>query len=68
MARSALRTILFALLFSLLFGMAVGTLIRRRMEKPTRYIGLLVPQTPPLHIAAAVASVLEPRKNEEQVG
>lgn len=40
--------ILFALLFSLLFGMAVGTLIRRRMEKPTRYIGLLAP--PPVGV------------------
>lgn len=84
--------ILFALLFALLFGMAVGTLIRRRMEEPTRYIGRLAPPSYrsadralsapsyrltgralsapslPLHVAAAVAGVLEARQHEEQVG
>lgn len=79
MGRRALRTILFALLFALLFGMAVGTLIRRRMEEPTRYIGLRAPSyrfagralsapSLPLHVAAAVAGVLEARQHEEQVG
>lgn len=81
MGRSALRTILFALLFALLFGVAVGTLMRRRMEQPTRYIGLLAPAGTlrvagralfapalPLHVAAAVAGVLEPCEDEEQVG
>jgi uncharacterized membrane protein YeiB len=63
-----LRTILFALLFSLLFGMAVGTAIRRRMEAPTRYIGLLAPRSTPLDVATAVAGVFESGQHEEQVG
>lgn len=79
MARSALRTILFALLFALLFGMAVGTAMRRRMEAPTRYIGssqgtdsagpavALAGHALPLHVAAAGAGVLEPGQHEEQV-
>jgi hypothetical protein len=68
MGRSALRTILFALLFALLFGMAVGTMLRRRMEAPTRYIGLPATHPLPLHVAAAGARVLEAREHEEQVG
>ena len=68
MGRSALRTVLFALLFALLFGMAVGTVLRRRMEKPTRYIGLLAPHALPFDVAGPGARVLEPREDEQQIG
>lgn len=64
-----LRTVFLALAFSLLLGLVIGTLLRLRLERPTRYIGALLPAaTLPLHIADAGAAVLHPRHHEEQVG
>ena len=34
-----LRAILLALLLAFLFGLAIGTLLRRRLDEPVRYIG-----------------------------
>jgi hypothetical protein len=64
-----LRAILLALLFSLLFGFAVGTVLRMRLERPTWYIGAVLPRaTLPLDVGPAGAAVLDPRHHEEQVG
>jgi hypothetical protein len=35
-----LRTVLLALLISFLVGLAIGTLLRRRLERPTFYLAL----------------------------
>jgi hypothetical protein len=34
------RAVLLAMLFAMLFGFAIGTVIRLRLERPIRYIGL----------------------------
>ena len=60
------RMILLALGLSLLTGLVIGTLIRQRMERPTRYIGLAVPADPG-HVGDAGPSVLHAGKGEEQV-
>lgn len=36
-----LKTIFYALIFAFALGLLIGTLIRREMEKPVRYIGAL---------------------------
>ena len=63
------RMLLLALLFSLLLGLAIGTVLRKRLERPTVYIGArplpLRAQTGPLHVADAGAVVLDPRHHEE---
>jgi hypothetical protein len=75
--RSALRGILLALLVALVAGFVAGTLIRRRFERPVRYLGALdaaagspleVAPGSPLDVAAAGAVILEPGEHEEQVG
>ena len=68
-----LRGIGLALLLSLLFGLAVGTLLRRRAERPVRYIGLApsgpsAPSALPLYVATAGQGILVPGQHEEQVG
>jgi len=64
-----LRTLLLALLFSLLFGLVVGTILRMRLERPTRYIGAVLPRaTLPLDVGLAGAPVLDARHHEQQVG
>ncbi len=64
-----LRTVFVALLLSLLLGLVIGTLLRLRLERPTRYIGALLPAAAlPLHVGDAGAAVLHPRHHEEQVG
>lgn len=63
-----LRTLVLALLLSLLFGLVIGTALRLRLERPTRYIGssLAVPALP-LDVGDAGAAVLDPCHHEEQV-
>jgi hypothetical protein len=64
-----LRTFLLALLFSLLVGFAIGTLLRLRLERPTRYIGVTLPLAAlPFDVCDAGAPVLDPRHHEEQIG
>lgn len=36
---SVLRTILYALLIAFVIGLVIGSLLRRELERPTRYIG-----------------------------
>jgi hypothetical protein len=62
-----LRGILLSLLLSLLVGLAIGVALRSRLERATSYIGL-APAAAPLHVAAAVAPVLDAREHEQQVG
>jgi hypothetical protein len=70
----ALRVIVWALLGALLFGLLVGTIIRKRMEEPVRYIGASdpaprsVPTSVPFDVADPGPGVLEPSPHEEQVG
>ena len=64
-----IRTVLIALALSLLFGLAVGTALRLRMERPTRYIGAILPLAPlPLDVRNPRAPILHPRHHEEQIG
>lgn len=64
-----IRTVLVALLLSLVTGLVIGTIIRLRLEKPTRYIGavgLPIP-THPGDVGHPAPPVLDPRQGEEQV-
>ena len=71
-----IRMFLLTLIISALVGVAIGMLIRRELERPERYIGRISPTAAPLsavpagplHVADTRAVVLEPRKNEEQIG
>jgi hypothetical protein len=74
-----LRAILLALLLSFLVGVAIGTLLRRRAERPVRYIGAIPVEaaptplrstaTPgPLDVADARTLVLGAGEHEEQIG
>jgi hypothetical protein len=49
-----IRAILLALLGSLLIGFLIGTVIRLRMERPVRYLGVAFPVegTAPIPMAA----------------
>jgi len=72
------RGILLALLLSFLVGIAIGTLLRRRMERPVRYIGAVrsvdapwarsAVAAGPLDVADARPGILAPGEDEEQVG
>lgn len=66
------RTVLFALLFSLLVGFAIGTVLRKRMEEPTIYLGSSPPERSaepfPFDVGYPGAVVLDPSHDEEQVG
>ena len=68
-----IRTVLLALIGSLIFGLIVGTIIRTRMERPTRYIvsvevgGSAIARNPG-DVADAGAMVLEACEHEEQIG
>jgi hypothetical protein len=67
--RAALRGILLALLAALVAGFVAGTVIRMRLERPIRYLGVLVPVARgPLDVAAAGPAVLHPGHHEQQVG
>ena len=67
-----LRLLLWGLIASALLGLAIGTLIRTKLEAPTRYIGLLTGEsalaTVPFHVADFSPPILDTRHHEEQVG
>jgi len=73
-----IRIIVMALLGSLLAGLVIGTLIRRQIERPERYIGRARPglhdlpasavPAGPLHITDPGAVVRLACQDEEQVG
>ena len=62
------RTVLLALLFSLIVGLTIGTMIRKRMEQPTVYLGGVSAEARPFDVRYACALVLDARHDEEQVG
>ena len=77
-----LRTILWAIVIAFAIGFLVGSLIRRELESPVRYIGARLhrPESPgspfhassglatrPGHIGHALPRVLVTRYHEEQV-
>ena len=63
---------MWSLIASALLGLAIGTLIRTKLEAPTRYIGLLTGEsalaTVPFHVTDLGAPVFDTRHHEEQVG
>jgi hypothetical protein len=74
-----LRSILLALLLSFLVGLAIGTLLRRRAERPVRYIGAISVEAGPAASCSAAAPgpldvadvrplVLGAGEHEEQIG
>ena len=67
-----LRLLLWSLIASALLGLAIGTLIRQKLEAPTRYIGLLTEESAlapvPFHVADLGPPVLDTCHHEEQVG
>jgi len=73
---NVLRTILYALVIAFIIGFVIGTLLRRELERPTRYIGWhgferrLAPSalaSDPRDVDHALARILMPRDHEEQV-
>jgi hypothetical protein len=68
-----LRTIFWALVVAFAVGFLVGTLLRRELEKPVRYIGERevrnsVAATRPRDVGDAQSCILVPRDHEEQIG
>ncbi len=68
-----LRTIFWALVFAFLIGFVVGSLLRRELERPVRYIGersapdSILPANP-CDVGDALTRVLVPGHHEEQIG
>ena len=73
------RTILFALAFAFLFGFIFGTVLRQKVDRPTRYIGALPagPHGPqksnalalcPSDVRDARSRIFMPRDDEKQIG
>jgi hypothetical protein len=67
-----LRTIFWALFFAFVVGLVVGTLLRRELDRPVRYIGERadaesVLATNPCDVGDTLARVLMSRHHEEQV-
>ena len=68
-----LRTVFWALVFAFLFGFAIGSLLRRELERPVRYIGersaadSVLPANP-CDVGDALTRVLMPGHHEEQIG
>ena len=73
-----LRTILIAALIAFTVGFTIGSLLRREMERPARYIGARFDPPRALHDSAGaqhpgdvrdvLARVLMSSHNEEQIG
>ena len=73
---SVLRTILYALVIAFIIGFVIGTLLRRELERPTRYIGwqglekqfaLSALASDPRNVRYALAGILMSRDHEEQI-
>jgi hypothetical protein len=67
-----LRTIFWALAFAFVVGLVIGTLLRREVEEPVRYIGARcsadsVLAIRPGNVRDVFARVLVARDHEEQV-
>ena len=71
-----LRRVLYALAIAFLIGFVLGTLIRRQLERPTRYIGAQHSgqavaasdlARPPSHIREPETRILVTSHHEEQV-
>jgi len=79
-----LRTLFWALFFAFLFGFFVGTVLRREMEQPIRYIGAIESRVReaglelsfessasaarPGNVRHAPSRILVSRDHEEQIG
>jgi hypothetical protein len=68
-----LRTIFWALVFAFLFGFVVGSLLRRELDRPVRYIGERsdagsVLAANPCDVRDTLTRVLMPGHHEEQIG
>jgi hypothetical protein len=73
---SVLRTILYALAIAFFIGLVIGTVLRRELERPTRYIGgrgfekEVGPSalaSDPRDVGHALACILMPSDHEEQI-
>lgn len=67
-----LRTVFWALVFAFVVGFVVGTLLRRELDRPVRYIGERsgagsALAATPCDVGDAVARILMPGDHEEQV-
>ena len=71
-----LRRILYALAIAFLIGFVIGTLLRRELSRPVRYIGAQLPDEAvaasalaphPSHIRDSEACILVPSHHEEKV-
>lgn len=70
-----MRTVAWAVLIAFTFGFFIGTLLRRELDRPVRYIGQNERNVPlfraavdPSHVGYALPRVLMPRNHEEQIG
>jgi len=70
-----LRTLLIAILVAFAFGLVVGTLLRRQLDRPVRYMGGRVQAAEsvacaphPGHVRHASPGVLVASQHEEQIG
>jgi hypothetical protein len=67
-----LRTVFWALVFAFAIGFVVGTLLRRELDRPLRYIGERSDADSglaanPCDVGNPLAGVLVPRDHEEQI-
>ena len=67
-----LRIVFWALIFAFVIGFVVGTLLRRELERPVRYIGERsgpdsVLAAAPGDVGDAEPRILMPRHHEEQI-
>ena len=67
-----LRTVFWALVFAFAIGFVVGTILRRELDRPQRYIGEQSDADSglaanPCDVGNPLAGVLVPRDHEEQI-
>jgi hypothetical protein len=70
------RTILIAILLAFAFGLVIGTVLRRQLDRPVRYMGSraevgaisVARAAHPGHVRDAPPSVLVAGQHEEQIG
>lgn len=70
-----LRTVLIAILAAFVFGLVVGTILRRQLDRPVRYIGStagaagsVVLASHPGHVRDTPPRVLVAGQHKEQIG
>lgn len=73
---SIVRTVLYALVIAFIIGILIGSVLRRELERPTRYIGwrgfengsaLSALAADPRDVRHTLACILMSRDHEEQV-